>query len=428
MDSVKRERIGWYFYDWANSVFSTTVVTLFLGPYLTTVAKAAANADGFVTIFGFPIYAGSVFPYAVAASVALQVVLLPYLGALADYTRMKKTLMGIFAYIGAFATMGLYFLEGEKFLLGVTLFIIANLSFGASIVMYNAFLNEIASAEERDSVSSRGWAFGYLGGGLLLAANLLFVMNADYFGIAEEYAVRICLASAGVWWGIFTIIPLVSLKVRNPNNYKRRGVNYFSVGFAQLISTFRDARNHPQALLFLAAYLFYNDGVQSVIALSAVFGQEELGLSMSTLATVILMVQFIAIFGTILFNRISKILGTKKTISLTLIIWLLIILYAFLFLKSVAGFYALGAGIAIVLGPAQALSRSMFSRLIPKRREAEYFSLYEVSEKGTSWMGPLVFGLALQFTGSYRIAILSLAIFFIIGILILLKVKEKAES
>src|SRR5918998_5385809 len=192
-----REQRGWYFYDWANSAFSTTVVTVFLGPYLTAMTENAADAGGLVYPLGIPVLAGSYFPYVLALSVVLQVFLLPITGAIADRTRKKKRLLMLFAYIGAISTMALYLVQGSAYLFGGLLFVGANLSFGASVVLYNAFLPEIAEPDERDQVSSRGWALGYLGGGLLLAANLVFFSAHESLGLSEGHAVRISLLSAG---------------------------------------------------------------------------------------------------------------------------------------------------------------------------------------------------------------------------------------
>jgi len=424
----RREQIGWCFYDWANSAFSTTVVTVFLGPYLTTVAKAAADANGFVYPLGIKVNAGSFFPYVVSVSVLLQVIFLPIMGAIADYSHRKNQMLALFAYLGAFVTMGMFFLKGTHYLLGGLLFIIANLSFGVSVVFYNAFLPEIADPEERDSVSSLGWAMGYLGDGLLLAMNLLLFFKADAFGLTTSQAIRINLASAGIWWAVFTLIPLATLRRRQPIKSLPQGENYLSVGFKQLRKTLSKARDYPQTLLFLVAYLFYNDGIQTVITLSSEFGQEELGLPISTLTAVILMVQFVAFLGSILFNYISKAVGTKRAIMISLLIWTGALVYAYGFLRTSLHFFILGAVIAIVLGGSQALSRSVFSSMIPKGQEAEYFSLYEVSDRGTSWLGPLLFGLALQFTGSYRIAILSLVIFFIVGLALLTRVNIRKAA
>ena len=426
--SDRREQLSWYFYDWANSAFPTTVVTVFLVPYLTTVAKAAADAQGFVYPLGIPVAAGAFFPYVVSLSVLSQVVVLPILGAIADYSRRKKQLLGLFAYLGALATVGLYFLQGTNYLLGGALFIVANVSFGASVVFYNAFLPEISPPDKRDFVSSMGWALGYLGGGLLLALNLVLVFRASTFGLSTGDAVRISLASAGLWWAIFTIVPLLGLRTRQPARSLPSGRGYVGAGFAQLRDTIAGARAFPQTLLFLSAYLLYNDGIQTVIALSSQFGQEELGLTIATLTSVILMVQFVAFFGALAFNYVAERLGSKRAIMLSLAVWTAILVYAYALLYTTEQFFALGAAIAVVLGGSQALSRSVFSQMIPRGQESEYFSLYEVSERGTSWLGPLLFGLALQFTGSYRVAIVSLVVFFLAGMVLLSRVDVRAAA
>jgi UMF1 family MFS transporter len=419
----RREQIGWYFYDWANSAFSTTVVTVFLGPYLTSVAQNAADANGMIYPLGIPVLADSFFAYIVSLSVVLQVFFLPVLGAVADYSHRKKQFLGITAYLGAFATMGLYFLQGSNYQLGGALFLLANLSFGASIVFYNAYLPEIASADERDKVSSQGWALGYLGGGLLLLVNLLFVQFwAEGLGLTTAQAVRISMVSAGMWWAIFTIIPLIALKVRQPLRKLPPGERLSSIGFKQLRHTLSQLPNYPHTLLFLAAYLLYNDGIQTVIALASQFGAEELDMDTSQLVQLILMVQFIAFFGALGFGYLARWIGTKRSVAISLVIWLGVTIYTYAFLQTVTQFFVLGGVIAIVLGGSQALSRSLFSLMIPPGQEAEYFSLYEVSERGTSWMGPLIFGLTLQFSGSYRLAILSIAIFFAVGLAVLLRV------
>jgi UMF1 family MFS transporter len=417
----RRERIGWYFYDWANSGFYTTVVTVFLGPYLTAVANAAADAQGLVHPFGMPIAAGSFFAYMVSLSVGGQVVFLPILGAIADYSHRKKQMMGFFAYLGSAATLAMYFLEGTRYLLGGGLFVIANLSFGAAVVFYNAFLIDIASEEERDAVSSRGWAFGYVGGALLLAANLMLYQNHESLGLTSSLAVRVSLCSAGAWWAIFTLIPMFTLRPRQPVHRLESGESLGTVGFRQLFKTLRGLAGYPQTLLFLLAYLLYNDGIQAVIALSAQFGAEELGLDLSTLTQAILMVQLVGFVGALGFGKLAGAIGARRAIQLSLVLWTAAVGYAYAFLHKgdAVGFYALAGAIGLVLGGSQALSRSLFSLMIPRGQEAEYFSLYEVSDRGTSWLAPLIFGLVFQFTKSYRLALLSLILFFVLGLALL---------
>ena len=427
----RREQIGWYFYDWANSTFSTTVVTVFLGPYLTSVARAAADQNGMVYPFGLPVAAGSFFPYSVSLSVLLQVLFLPILGAIADYSHAKKFLMGLFAYIGAGATIGMYFVEGTHYLFGGLLFLIANLAFGASVVFYHAFLPEIASPDRRDAVSSQGWALGYLGGGLLLLVNLWLYNSREALGLSQNLAVRICLASAGVWWALFTVIPLLTIRRHEAVKRLPSGDHFLTVGFRQLGHTFSQLRHYPQTLLFLAAYLLYNDGIQAVIALAAVFGAEELKLDQGVLIQAILMVQFVAFFGALGFGFLARRTGAKAAIGLTLIIWTGVVIYSYFMPANVpAQFFLLASVIAVVMGGSQALSRSVFSLMIPQGQEAEYFSIYEISERGTSWLAPLLFGLAYQFTASYRIALVSLMVFFIAGfsLLALVNVRRAAEE
>lgn len=416
----RRELFGWYLYDWGNSAFSTTVVAVVLGPYLTGLTRAEADALGLVHPLGLPIHAGAFYPYLISLAVVLQLLTLPLVGALADASGRKKQLLALFAYLGAAATVAMYFVTEGGYLLGGLLFLIANTSFGASIVVYNAFLPEIARPERRDAVSSNGWALGYLGGGILLGLDLLLLGQASALGLSTSQAARICLASAGLWWGGFTLAPLLWLRNRAPPR-ERRTVRP-GAGLGQLAQTLRQAGRYPQTFLFLLAYLVYNDGVETVIALSSQFGQEELGLSLSTLASLLLLVQFVGFLGALLFRLIAGRLGAKRTVALSLLIWTGALLYAYGPLQTVQQYFGLGIAIALVLGGTQALSRSLFSLLIPPGREAQYFSLYELSDKGTSWLGPLVFGLTLQFSDNYRLSLLSLAVFFLLGLALLLRV------
>lgn len=426
-DAQKRERLGWYFYDWANSAFPTTVITVFLGPYLTTIANNSAR-NGLIDVYGFQVASGSYYPYLVSLSVLLQVIFLPLVGSIADKTKAKKIILGISAYVGAIATIMLYFLQGDKYIFGGWMFVIANIGYGSSVVVYNSILNDISTINERDEVSSKGWAFGYIGGGLLLLFNLILFLQADSLNISKSDSVRICLASAGLWWAIFTIFPLVWIRKYNVQiDHQNKIKNFFSGGFLQFKTTLINAKKYPRTLFFLIAYLMYNDGVQAVIALSAQFGQEELGLEMSFLTLVILVVQFVAFGGALSFGKLAQKIGTKNSLVINIVIWIGAIIFAFAFLHGKYEFFVLGIVIGLVMGGTQALSRSLFSKIIPKNQEAEYFSLYEISERGTSWMAPFIFGLVYQITSSYRFAILSLLVFFIVGLYLLLRVKvEKA--
>ena len=420
-----REQRGWYMYDFANSAFYTTVITLFLGPYLTALAKAAADANGYIHPLGIPIDARSYWSYMVALSVMLQVLFLPMVGAVADYGRKKKQVLAATAYLGATATIAMFFLKDGDYPFGGLLFMIANVSFGAAEVIYNSFLPEIAPPGDRDAVSSKGFAVGYIGGGLLLALNLLLYMKAASIGMSEAMAVRISLSSAGVWWAVFTVPTILALHNRGPAHSLTAGQSAVATVLRQLSHTLHEVRRYPQTLTFLIAYLLYNDAIQTVIALSSQFGNDELKIPVSQLTLAILMVQFVAFFGSILFNSIAAAISAKRAVVLSLLIWTAVLVYIYLSVKTTLQFFIMAAIVAIVLGGSQALSRSLYAQLVPKGKEAEYYSVYEISDKGTSWICPIAFGLALQFTKSYRLAVLSLIVFFIAGLLILLKVDMK---
>ncbi|GAA2275813.1 MFS transporter [Streptomyces hawaiiensis] len=415
---LRREQRGWYFYDWACSVYSTSVLTVFLGPYLTSVAESAADADGYVHPLGIPVRAGSFFAYSVSLSVIVAVLVMPLVGAAADRTGRKKPLLAAAAYTGATATAAMFFLDGDRYLLGGALLIVANAAQSVAMMLYNSYLPQIAPPEQRDAVSSRGWAFGYAAGSLVLVANLVLYTGHDGFGLSESTAVRICLASAGLWWGAFAIVPLRRLRDRGT-----AGREAALPGFRQLAATVRDMRRHPLTLAFLLAYLVYNDGIQTVISQASIYGSEELGLGQSTLIGAVLLVQVLAVAGALAMGRLARVYGAKRTILGSLVAWT-VTLAAGYFLPAGAPvwFFALAAGIGLVLGGSQALSRSLFSHLIPPGKEAEYFSAYEMSDRGMSWLGPLLFGLTYQLTGSYRDAIISLVAFFVLGFALLSRV------
>ncbi|GLU48798.1 MFS transporter [Nocardiopsis ansamitocini] len=421
--SRRSEQRAWYMYDWANSVFTTSVITVFLGPYLTTLAQDSAGPGGRISVLGWMIEPTALYPYATSLSVLLQLVLLPAVGAIADQSGRKRELMGVLAYLGAFATMGLYFVQGDAYLLGAGLFVLANLCFGASIVVYNSFLPDIATPDERDAVSSRGWAMGYLGGALLLTLNLGLFLGHESLGMEQGHAVRICLVSAGLWWALFSLIPLARLRNRREGSVEAP-MRRISVGrsFTQLWHTVKGLRAYPKTLMFLVAYLMFNDGIQTVIAFSATFADAALELDQTVQIGTILMVQFVAFGGALALGAIARRLGTKTTILGSLVVWLVVVGVApLLQTGSAVQFFVLGFFIAIVLGGTQALSRSMFSLLIPKGKEAEYFGLYEISDKGSAFLGALTVGVVLDATGGeYRLAILSLSVFFVAGFVLLL--------
>ncbi|HET7352339.1 MAG TPA: MFS transporter [Marmoricola sp.] len=417
----RREQRAWYFYDWANSAFSTTVAGVLFGPYLIAIAEEAA-VDNRISVLGLSVAPGALPSYTITASTLLSAVLLPLLGAAADRTSRKKELLAGFAWAGALAASLLFFVQGDNWQLGVVSFIVANLCFGAAAVFNDALLVLISDEDERDRVSSTGWAYGYAGGGLLLALNFLLVTLLP-FGLTEGMAVRISLLSAAVWWAGFTFIPFLGLRNRPPAHVVPESGGIIKQSFGQLWETLKSLRQYPVALTFLIAYLFFNDGIQTVIASASIYGVEELEFSTGTVLATYLVVQFVAVFGALGFGRAAGRYGAKKVILAGLVIWMAIVTVAlFVPEREIVPFMLLAIAIGIVLGGTQALSRSYFSLLIPRGREAEYFSFYHAMERGTSWFGTLVFGLVYQLTDSYRPAIFALIMFFVVGGALLLRV------
>jgi UMF1 family MFS transporter len=408
-------------YDWANSAFYTTVVGALFSPYLTRIAQTAVGENGVVLNLGFlgAVTAKSLPSLCVSISVGAQVFLLPVLGALGDYSDLKKRLMVLFCYIAVVANCLMFFIQGNLYIVGGLLFIVANVCFGASIVFYNSFLPEITTEDQADKVSSRGFAYGYLGGALLLTLNLALVMGADRLGISTGLAVRLSLLSSGIWWGGFAVITFLNLKSRPKRKSLPPGKGYLAAGFLEIFETIKELRRLPLTLRYLLAYLVYNDGIQTVIVAASVFLEQELFPQGNPifLLEIFLMVQFVAVLGALMFERLAYLIKTKNAILVSLVIWAAIVIYAYRFLHTVREAWIIAALIAIVLGGSQALSRSLFSRMIPEGKEAAFFGLYEVSERGTSWMGPLMFSIVIARTGSYRQALLSLIVFFVVGLI-----------
>ncbi|HEY0697060.1 MAG TPA: MFS transporter, partial [Micromonospora sp.] len=302
--------------------------------------------------------------------------------------------------------------------------LVANIAFGAAVVVYNSFLPYLGGPDDRDAISSRGWAIGYLGGGLLLAVNLaaLAAFSDPDDPMRSLDLARWSIVSAGVWWAAFTLLPLRWLR-EHPGVEAVTGRGGFTVvgdGFRQLGRTLKAIKAYPLTLFFLLAFLVYNDGIQTVIGLASQYGTEELELEQGTLVATILVVQFLAFGGALLMGALARRIGAWKTVLLSLVLWTVVIVGAIrLPVGEPVPFLILGAAIGLVLGGSQALSRSLFSQLIPAGKEGEYYGFYEISDKGTSWLGPLAFGLVFQMTHSYRVGIVSLLIFFVVGFALL---------
>lgn len=430
----KKEQRAWYWYDWANSAYVTTVATVLFAPYLITVAEQDAcgfisdsdkglDCTAHVSLLGLSVAPGALPSFIITFATILSAVLLPLLGAVADRTANKKGLLAGFAWVGAGFASLLWFCRDGNWEIGALAVVGANLCLGASTVFNDAILPLISDEAERDKVSSRGWAMCYLGGGLLLAINLVMVLMHDSFGMDKELAVRLSMLSAALWWAGFTVIPYLRLRNHPPQHVVEAEGGIVQQSFGQLWATLKDLKNYPMALTFLVAYLFFNDGIQTVIASSSTYGEKQLGFGTSVLIGTILMVQFVAFFGALVFGTAADRWGAKPVIVVGLVIWMGIVVFALaLPEKNLMLFLLMGVAIGIVLGGTQALARSYFSLLIPRGREGEFFSFYHAMDRGTSWFGTLTFGVVYQLTGSYRPAILALIIFFLLGLFFLSRV------
>ena len=410
-----KAQLGWCLYDWANSAFATVILAAVLPVYFASLVPAH-GADLFWS--SQPVPATALWGYIVSLSMAMVAIVAPGLGNLADRRGWRLRLLIFFCLLGSLATCGLFFAGPGQYVLAATLFILGNIGFAAGNIFYNAYLPDLASGHEADRLSARGFAIGYIGGGLMLLIVFVMIQQHVFLGLHDKgVATRLGFLLTGAWWFGFALPAFAWLKgvpvttkashaLRTPRDY---------------LKTFADLRRYRDLSRFLVAFLLYNDGIQTIIAVSAIFAREELGLGTGTILGCFLMIQFIAMPGALLFSRLSGRFNTKRAVMISLILFTLIAGYASI-MTSALEFWILGFAVAIVLGGSQALSRSLFSSLVPRQRSAEFFGFYAISSKFASIFGPLTFALLIELTGSNRIAILALAIFFVAGIALLIGV------
>lgn len=422
---------GWCMYDWANSAYVTTVVAGVLPIYFATgiVGKAGVQIGDTV------LSADALWGYLVSASAMFVFLFAPVLGAISDFSSSKKKFLITFAYIGSISGTLLYFCQSGDVWRTAILFLIAQIGYVAANVFYDAFLPQIASEDKIDWVSSKGFSYGYIGGGLQFAITLGLVAGHEKIGIDQGLAARIGLGMAGLWWAVFTLFTLKNLKEARaieemPERYQSlpKMVAYAAIGITRTLATIRKVRRFKHLLLFLIAFMIYNDGVQTVISMATIYGTEELKFSATVLMITLLMIQIIAAGGALLFGRIASRIGAKRALMLALLLWSGVVTYAY-FLHTVTEFFILGIVVGIVLGGSQALSRSFYGAMVPKEASAEFYGFYSVFSKFSAIWGPLVFAVIRQITGTPRLAIISLMAFFIVGLILLAFVdEEKAKE
>jgi UMF1 family MFS transporter len=408
MNADRRAAIAWCLYDWANSAFATVVLAAVLPVYFAAIAP-----PGGIPLFSRLIPATAFWSYTVAASMLLVAVVAPALGNLADRRGVRKSLLIVCATIGALATALLALTGQGGYLLAAALFLVANVGFAVGNIFYNAFLPTLASGPEADRLSSRAYAWGYLGGGIALALVFLLIEGHAVLGLDKGSATRLGFLLTGAWWLAFALPAFCWLHegpARPDGHRLQRLADYLRLA--------RELAGYPDLLRFLLAFLLYNDGIQTIIAIAAIFASVELGLSTGTILGCYLMIQFLAMPATLLTARLATRFGAKTTVIGTLVVFTLITVYAAT-MRSAAEFWVLGLLVALVLGGSQALSRSLYTGLVPQPRSAEFFSFFAISSKFASVFGPLLFAVLIDLTGSNRLAILSLAVFFVAGLWLL---------
>jgi len=429
LKNPKKVQNAWAMYDWANSVYSLTITSTIFPIYFNSVTTSAAGGDR-VMFFGKEIINTVLYSYSLSFSFLIVVLISPLLSGMADFGGKKLLYMKIFAYLGALSCIGLFFFTGDNLEWGIICSVLASIGFSGSIVFYNSFLPEIATPDEFDFLSARGFSLGYIGSVLLLIFNLVMVEFPQWFGLQNGgQAARWSFLITGLWWAGFAQIPFRFL----PNNPYQRKVSkeLLLKGYQEIKFIFWEVRRDKRLNKFLASFLFYSMGVQTVMYLAATFGDKELQLPGDKLIITILIIQIVAIVGSYLFAFISSKRGNKQALAIMVFIWIFICLGAY-FVVNVNQFYALAFVVGMVMGGIQSLSRSTYSKLIPLKttRHASYFSFYDVTEKIAVVLGTFSYGFIEQLSGSMRNSSLALGLFFMVGLgfLLLLKMPYKSTK
>ena len=450
-------------YDWANSVFSLTITTAIFPPYFEGVSKAASVASGnyingiyYIDIFGFKLVNSALYSYAISFGFLLVALFSPILSGIADARQSKKKFMQFFCYLGSLSCMMLYFFTPENLGLGITFFVIALFGFGGSLVFYNAFLPEIATEDQYDSLSAKGFSMGYIGSVLLLLIDLGVILNVSFFfPIAEKaqelillnpnlllneamekattyytsIASRMAFVSVGLWWAGFAQITFRNLPEKT--KAKVKGERIFYKGLQEIKKVWKEI-SLPQnrvIKMFLLGFFFTSMGVQTVMYVASLFGKQELNMELGKLIATVLIIQLIAIFGAWGFSKLSAKIGNIYSIILMLLVWIGITTAAYL-VRTEIQFYILAAVVGLVMGGIQSISRSTFAKLIPDgtQEPASYFSFFDVCEKMATVLGTFVFGFINNYTENMRTSVLALIIFFIIALFFIARIENFKEK
>tara|TARA_B100001564_G_scaffold59728_1_gene46325 strand:+ start:2594 stop:3880 length:1287 start_codon:yes stop_codon:yes gene_type:complete len=415
---------AWCMYDWANSVYSLVITTAIFPLYYNSVTTTSENND-IVSFFGIEIVNSVLYSYSLSFSFLLLTIIQPILSGIADYSGNKKFFLRLFMYLGSFSCMSLYFFNGENIEYGIIFSVLASVGFTGSLVFYNAFLPEISTPKNFDSISARGYSFGYVGSVILLIICLVLIQGFDSFGFqSSKEATKFTFLLVGFWWILFAQITLFYL----PEKPKKIKLNrtILTYGLRELLKVWNYIKGVRNLKLYLLSYFFYSMGVQTIMLVASYFGDKELNLDQNKLIFTILIIQLIAIFGAYFFAFVSKLKGNKFSLLIMNSCWILICISAY-YTTNENQFYFLAAAVGILMGGIQSLSRSTFSKLIPNEIDdnASFFNFYAISYNISVVIGTFSYGYIEQVTGSMRSSILALTLFFIIGLIILIGTKIK---
>jgi UMF1 family MFS transporter len=417
---------AWCTYDWANSVYSLVITSAIFPIYYQAVTTTGGNDQ--VLFAGFTVTNSVLYSFALSFSFLVISPLLPLLSGVADYAGSKKSFMKFFCYMGGSACMGMYFFTSSSLEWGILCVVLASIGYSGSLVFYDAYLPEIASSDQLDKVSAKGYSWGYYGGVVLLILNLVFIQNFELFGFSSQgIAIRFSFLLVGIWWIGFAQIPFAIL----PDNIYKKDIRLakWSKGYKELVKVWHSLKSNPDLKKYILAYFFFNMGVQTVMYMAATFGSKELELPDFKLIATVLIIQLVASLGAFVFARLSGKWGNKSTLIVMISIWILICLAAYMVTNEYE-FYALATAVGVVMGGIQSLSRATYAKLIPKNSidHASYFSFFDVAFNLSIVVGTFSYGLVEQLTGSMRNSTLAIAGFFVIGLFLLRTVNATSIS
>ena len=408
---------AWAMYDWANSAFWCTVIVAVFPPFFSQYA-AAGLPEGAAT---------SYFAWGTTIAVTIVALMAPILGAIADHRALKKKLLAVFLVIGVIATLLMATVNRGDWLYALVLFVVGNIGVASTLVFYDSLLPHIAAPDELDRVSTAGFAIGFIGGGVLLLINLAWILRPAAFGLPDVVAaLKLSLASVGVWWLVFSIplfrrVPEPAVHLRELGNSVGAQIHGGVVAAWKTLLELRRSRN---AFLMLIAFLLYNDGIQTIIRMSSIYGL-EIGIDQNAQIAAFVLVQFVGVPCSFAFGAVAGRIGAKTALFTSLCVYVCISVLGY-FMTATWQFFALAFLVGLVQGGSQALSRSLFARMIPKHKSSEYFGFFAVFEKFAGIAGPLVFGASITLFGSSRVAVLSVIVFFVAGALVLTQVDVAA--